>query len=188
MRAGQLLDELPRLDDLLGIEAGGRLVEDEHLGIVQDGLRESDALPIAFRELSAVAVRHVVDARAAHRFLDAVLPLARRHPLGLDARDELQILAHRHLGIERRRFRQIAGAALGLDRLVEHVESGDDRLAFRRRHVAGQNAHGRRLAGAVRAEEAEDFSPLDAEVQIVDRGDAAVAFGEVLNLNQRRSP
>ena len=70
-------------------------------------------------------------------------------------------------------------------RLVEDVEAGDDRLAFRRRHVAGQDAHGRRLAGAVRAEKAENLAALDAEVQVVDRGDAAVALGEVLNLNQR---
>jgi hypothetical protein len=73
----------------------------------------------------------------------------------------------------------------GASRLLEHVEAGHDRLAFRRRHVAGEDAHGRRLAGAVRAQEAENLSALDAEGEIVDRCYAAVAFGEVLNLNQR---
>ena len=77
------LIELTRLDDLLRIESGGRLVEDEHLGIVQNRLREPDALPVALRELSAVAVRHVVDTRPAHRLFDAALPLARRHPFVL---------------------------------------------------------------------------------------------------------
>jgi hypothetical protein len=34
-------------------------------------------------------------------------------------------------------------------------------------------------------QESEDFTALDAEAHIVDRGDAAIPFGEVLNLNHR---
>ena len=105
-------------------------------------------------------------------------------PFDLDPRDKLEVFAHRHLGVQRRRFREVTGPALRFDRLLEDVEPGNDRLAFGRRHVAGQDAHGRRLAGAVRTEKAEDFSALDAEGQVIDRGDAAVALGEVLNLNQ----
>ena len=89
---------------------------------------------------------------------------------------------HGHLGVERRRFRQVPGAPLGLDRLIEDVESGHDHLAFGRRHEAGDDPHGRGLTGAVRAEETEDFAPLDAKGQIVDRGDAAVALRGVLDL------
>ena len=106
-------------------------------------------------------------------------------PFDFDPRDKLEVLAHGHLGVQRRRLRKITSPAFCFNRLFEHVEPRDDRLAFRCRHVAGQNAHGRRLAGAVRAEEAEDFSALDAEVQVVDRGDAPVTLREVLNLNQR---
>src|SRR5437763_1920674 len=83
---------------------------------------------------------------------------------------------------------QVAGAPLGLDRLVEDVESGDNGLAFRRRHVAGENPHRRRLAGAVGAEEAENLAPFDAKADVVDGSDAAIAFREVLNLNHRGSP
>ena len=50
MIAGELLDELPRFDDLLGVEAGGRLVEDEDVGVVDQRLREADALLVALRE------------------------------------------------------------------------------------------------------------------------------------------
>ena len=55
--AGQLLDELPRFDDLLRIESGGRLVEDQDIGIVNERLRQTDALPVAFRQLGAEPVR-----------------------------------------------------------------------------------------------------------------------------------
>ena len=101
---------------------------------------------------------------------------------------ERQVLAHGHLGIERRRLRQVAGAALGLDGLIEDVEAGDDGLAVGRRHVPGEDAHRRRLARAVRPEEAEDFAALDPERHVVDRGDATVAFREVLDLDHVESP
>ena len=42
------LDEFPDLDDLVGIKAGGWLVEYEHFGIVDQGLGKSDTLLVAF--------------------------------------------------------------------------------------------------------------------------------------------
>ena len=47
-----------------GVEAGGRLVEDQDFRIVDQRLAEADALPVALRELAAVAVGHVGDVRA----------------------------------------------------------------------------------------------------------------------------
>ena len=103
-------------------------------------------------------------------------------------RHEIQILFDGHVGIERRRFRQVSRPALGFDRLIEDVEPGDDGLAFGRRHVAGQDPHRRGLAGAVRTEKAENFAALDAEADVVDGGDAAVLFREVLDLNHEATP
>jgi hypothetical protein len=45
MLGAQLSDQLAHLDDLLGVQADGRLVEDQHLGIVQDGLGQAHPLP-----------------------------------------------------------------------------------------------------------------------------------------------
>ncbi len=50
--AGETLDQLARFIDLLGIEAGSRLVENQHVGIVNDGLRQADALAVALGELA----------------------------------------------------------------------------------------------------------------------------------------
>ena len=98
-------------------------------------------------------------------------------------RDERQVFDDAHVRIERRRFGKIPGAALRLDRLIEHVEARDDGFAVRGRHIARQNPHRRRLAGAVRAEEAENLAALDSEADVVDRRHFAVAFREVLNLD-----
>ena len=61
-----------------GIEAGGRLVEDQHVGVVDERLRQADALPVALRQLGAEAVRHVGDPRALHHRLTRCAPLGRR--------------------------------------------------------------------------------------------------------------
>ena len=41
---GELLYGFPELDDALGIEAVRRLVQEEYLGVVEEGLREAQAL------------------------------------------------------------------------------------------------------------------------------------------------
>src|SRR5262249_53270344 len=46
--ARELAKQLADFDDLLRVEAAGRLVEDEDVGVVDDRLGESDALPVAF--------------------------------------------------------------------------------------------------------------------------------------------
>ena len=46
--AGETLDELPGLDDLSRVQPRGRLVQDEHFGIMNECLRQSYPLPVAF--------------------------------------------------------------------------------------------------------------------------------------------
>jgi hypothetical protein len=50
--AGEMLQQFADLDDLLGVETGSGFVEDEDIGIVDDGLGQSDALAVAFGELA----------------------------------------------------------------------------------------------------------------------------------------
>ena len=174
---------LARLDDLFRVEPGGRLVEDQHLGVVNQRLREADALPVAFRQLRAVLRRHVVDVRALHHGRDPVLLFLRGH--ALDARDEVQVLPDGHVRIQGRRFRQVAGAPLGLDRVSEDVVAGDRRPTVGWRHVAGQDPHRGGLARPVRTQEPENLSAFDSEADVVHGRDPAVAFGDVFDLNHR---
>ena len=48
--AAQRLDGRAHLHDLHRVEAAGRLVEDEELGLVHQRLRHADALPVAVRQ------------------------------------------------------------------------------------------------------------------------------------------
>ncbi len=72
-------NQLPRLDDLLGIEAGGRLVEHEHFRFMNQRLGKTDALLVALRELAAVAIGHVGDPCLLHHRVDAILEVRAAH-------------------------------------------------------------------------------------------------------------
>ncbi len=163
--AGERLDQLPHLDDLGGIEADGGLVEDEHLRVAEQRLGEAHSLPLALGEVPD----HPLDELVAVGLL--------RHPLDLDAArlggdaldrgDEGQVVAHRHLRIERRVLRQVADALLHLERLLEDVEAAHFHAAARRRDHAGEDAHGGGLAGAVGSEEAQDLARLHLEGDVL---------------------
>ena len=62
----------------------------------------------------------------------------------------------------------------GVERLAEQ-----QRFACARRQQTGQHLHGRGLAAAVRADEAEYFAALDGEVDPIDGGEIAEAAGQV---------
>ncbi len=63
----QAADQAPHLDDLRRVQAHGRLVQDQQLGPVQDGLGQTDALAIALAELADGAGQVLLQARSADR-------------------------------------------------------------------------------------------------------------------------
>ena len=179
--AGERLDELADLDDLGGIEADGGLVEDEHLGIAEESLGEADALPLSLGEIADHAVEELRAARLDGDALDLALALLAGNTL--DGSDETQIGPRGHVGVDGRIFRQVADPLLHLDGILEDVEPAHLRLAARRRQDSGEDAHGRRLAGAVGAEETEDLARLHLEADVVDRLQLPVALHQVLDFN-----
>ena len=66
-------------------------------------------------------------------------------------------------------------------RIGGHVDAGDARRARRDRHERRQHPDGRRLAGAVRSEEAEDLAGIDLQVDAAHGFDRAAAAGVVLD-------
>src|ERR1041385_353643 len=173
---GELLDEAADLDDLLGVEADRRLVEDEHRRVVDQRAREADALAVALGEAAHDARRDVGEKAFGEHALERVFESALRD--AFDAADELEIRAHGHVVIERRVLRQIADAPPRFARLLDDVEALDRDGALGRRHEAGDDAHRRRLARAVRPEQAQNLAVLGAEADVVDRAKVAVVLRE----------
>ena len=134
MFAGQLAQQLANLDNLFGIEPGCGLVEDQDVRVVDDRLRQSDALPVAFGELSNQLVPDISHGAAANHFIDP--PPDIRRGDALQPADEVEVLRNLHLGIDWRRFREVADPLLDLHRLLDHVVPGNVCGAGRRRQKA----------------------------------------------------
>jgi len=97
----EAVDELAHLHDLDGVESGGRLVEDQQLGPLHDGLGHADALTEAVREAGDDHLVRVPERSLllclGHRARDLVVGHAAQ------AGDEAQVVAHRHLVVQGRR-------------------------------------------------------------------------------------
>src|SRR5208282_1677775 len=124
-------------------------------------LSDPYALLVALGELTADPVGHLIEAADLDRVLDRVIELAARH--ATDPRNEAQVAVDPHLGVERRRLRQVADTPADLERLGKDIESVDQHGAGSRRHEARDNPHRGGFAGAVRPQEAKDLAAIRLE-------------------------
>src|SRR5690606_20726482 len=93
---------------------------------------------------------HLVDAPAAQSAGDAV-----------DTGEELEVLTHRQEPVQREFLRHVADALLRVAARAREIDSGDLGAPRRRTQQAAEHLERRRLARAVRAEQAEDLSRAD---------------------------
>src|ERR1051325_3139777 len=99
-----------------------------------------------------------------------------------DMGDEVEELSGGHIGIGRRPLGQVAGPALGRQRLGFDVVAADERRAGGRREKAGDHLHRRRFAGAVGPEKAQHLAFGNRERHAVDRRQRAEFFDEMADL------
>ena len=188
-RARVLVQVVLEPGDALGVEVVGRLVEQQHVGPLEQHAAERHAAPLAARQLGDVGVggrqpervhrdlQRAVEIPAVGR-LDRVLQLALLveqlvHLAGLQVLAQLQVhlveageqplgRRHRHLDvaehvllrIQRRLLGQVADAdAVGGLGVAEEVLVD-----------AGHDAQQRRLAGAVRAEDADLGARVERQI------------------------
>jgi hypothetical protein len=80
-----------------------------------------------------------------------------------------QLLPHPRLGLRAAALRHVADPAPHLDRLAQQVAPRHARGSRRRSDQRGQHPQGRRLPGAVRAQEPDDLALGDVEVDAAHR-------------------
>jgi hypothetical protein len=80
--------------------------------------------------------------------------------------------------VERRLLQCDPDQPAHLRAVLHHVEAADARRSRGRRKKRGQNVDGRRLAGAVRTEEAVDLTRGDGDVDSVDRARAFLVLAD----------
>ena len=143
------------------VQPRGGLVEQQDLGLAEQRRGEREPPPGPVRARADPAVGHGLQAGALERLVGIAAPGA----------------------CGRQRELVVRGAA-GMEAVaVEHAADppGRVRAAGRRPGEAEQDPQRRRLAGAVRAEEAAHAALRDREREPVERRRAAVALGQVLD-------
>jgi hypothetical protein len=124
---------------------------------------------------SASRCFHPPDSRPARRSGDGGVaaldePLARQ---AVDARVEVEVLEDGEIVVEREPLAHIANLAADLLTLGGDVEPEHRGRAARRGQKAAQDADERRLAGAVRSQEAVDHAGAHGQADIVERHEVA---------------
>ena len=175
--AREIDQQFPETVPCQRIDARGRLVEDENLGLVDDGDGEREPLANPQRQIRGALIEIILEAEPSDQLGNTRLRLLRRQVEKV--RVKIEVLPDGQLDIERERLRHVADTVSRAHVPCIEGLSEQERLAFARRQQAGQHFHGRGLAAAVRAEEAEYLAPLDGEADRVDRREITEATGKV---------
>ena len=175
----------PYLHDLRGVQADGRLVEDQHLGFMEDCRGQAHPLAESLAELADRLGEPLLQPCGPHRpgyekGLVGLGDLAKvgHHPqIGLD----------RELRVQGRILRQVSDTLLDRQRVCHDVEVVDQYAAGVRVQKPGQYLHERGLAGAVGPQQPDDLAWPDMERYLLQRLDRTVSLAQAKYLNQERT-
>ena len=183
-RSGELVERFGERFDHQRVEPGGRLVEDDDGRVGHQRLHDPELALHAVRIVAHAAAQiDLAHGKAAQQHVDA----ARRHGR-TERRQELQVRGAAQLRIDRHFSRQVAETATHLETLALAVEPENRGLAARRPQQIQQQPDGRRLPGAVGAEESKDFSGVHVERQLLDAHDRPVPFRELRHPDRAHRP
>ncbi len=177
--------QVAELDAGARVEPRGGLVQDEQAGVVEQGLAQVQPLAHALREAGRRPVGELEQsAERRHRThrADAFAPSE-----AVGARGEVEELRDGEVRVGDELVRHEPDVPADLARLHQHAPPLDPRVARVREVEGGEDAHRRRLPGAVRADEAEDLATFERERELVHRSDGAERAGDPLDVEQRAS-
>jgi hypothetical protein len=164
----------------LRIDADRRLVEDQHVGVVDERGGDVEAPLHAAAERLRLVAGAVGEADEGERGVDALAE--QRAAQAVEGAEQLQVRRRAEVLVDRELLRHDADAALGRVRVLVERQArraaADEDLAAVGADQAAQHRHGRRLAGAVRPEQADDLAGADVERQVGDDGAVAVRLEE----------
>ena len=175
MLFAQLLDQGTDLQDLPGVKAHGRLVQNHDLGIAQNGLGDAHTLTVALGEVGDQPVGHGGDPGGLHGFFHGGGDLLTGN--ALETCHKGQILPGGHLGIDGGNLGKIPDFALDFFRFVKNVNTVQPYVASGGGQAAGDHIHGCGFSRAVGAEKTVDLSRFHGEGQMVNGGMIAVLLG-----------
>jgi hypothetical protein len=167
------------------VEAGGRFVEEESVGVVNEGAGDEEAASFAGGEFVEPAIGEVSNFEAGHGLSGGGLHFGQDVMIGPDAdgaeearEDEFAAfdvagaLGHEVVADEAEVVAEVEDVPIAGAEDLERCFGAEERVAF-----AGDGFDERGFAAAVGAEDGDVFAGFDGEVEAV-KGEAAAAFDE----------
>ena len=170
--------QFPEVAAGLGIEAGGRLVEEEDLRVVDQRGGDRQPLLLSAGELLGLAVR-------LFRQLDLAQVPPGIDPAVIAGGEDVDQLDEREVLEERRALKLNADDRFDGGGLFANVAAFDVDAAGGRPLEPFDHFQRRCLAGAVGADHAEGFAALDRKGDVIDGREAAVPFRQAQDFNAR---
>ena len=149
-----------------GVEAGERLVEDDHARVVHQRAGERHLLAHPLGEALAALVGVAAEFEPVEQLMGA-----RLGGVGVDAPqpgDEGEIFERRELVVDHRLVRDPRHHPLGRDRIGERIDAEDRNRAGIGPQQPDHHFQGRGLAGAVGAEQRIELARAHAQVEVLD--------------------
>src|SRR5438270_12940647 len=145
------------------VEADGRLIKKENLGIVEQGRRQRYLLPHAARIRSQEVIGAVLQAEELEQRLDP--PVASRALDVIEVTRKLEELTGAQLVVERGGVRHIPNPSTGFLRIGQDVDPSDPCASRRWAKQADRHLDGGRFAGPVGPQEAEGLAGSSLGIQ-----------------------
>ncbi len=186
MLPGQFFDQIPYLQNLFRVESHHRFVQNQHLRIADQRLRQPYTLLIPFGKISDQPSSGILQLRSFNNLFHMLHPFFPRY--FLEFRHKHQILIYRHIRIERWYFREIANALFRLLRLCQDIEPIDLHRSASGGDITRHDIHCRGFSRTVRPKKTINLSFLYSKRQIFHRRVVSVFFAYILYLYQNLVP
>ena len=167
-------DKIPDGVSRLRIESGGELIEEHDIGIVDERQRDEKALLLSARQGHEPGVTLLPQTK----LLEQVVAIDRCR---VERLPEVDRLPHFDTFLELRLLKLHPDPVLQGETVASGVKAEDRNLTAVRRAQSGDAFHRRRLARAIRSDEAEDLTTSDGKRHAVDGDERAVALSNAVN-------
>lgn len=158
---------VPEIRAVLRVQTAGRLVEEEHLGPVDDAECDVQAAALAARVGAGDAVDELAERQQFDQLVGAAGGLLGAHPVQL--RLQVQVLTTGGGQVGAAELADVADPATHLVRAASDVDPGDLGAAPVDRQQRRQHPHRGRLPRPVGTEQTEDLAGADGEVDAAHR-------------------
>jgi hypothetical protein len=166
--------------------SSSRLVEQEHLGVVDERVGEAQPLLHAARQRLDVRIALAGEVDEVEQVADHPPPVRGRDAIA--APEEVEVLPDLHVVIDAERIRHEPEDAADLVGVPDHRVAADLGLAGARFQQRGQDPQRGRLPGAVGPHETEDLARLDREVDAGHGDRPVVALHQSIGSDDRAHP